>query len=62
VGRRTVIGQAQGILMERFTLEPDAAFSVLVRLSRHRNEKLHDVAEALVRTRQVPEDPQRARV
>ena len=30
---RTVIGQSQGILMERFQLSADGAFAVLVRFS-----------------------------
>ena len=51
---RTVIGQATGILMERFDLEPDRAFSVLSRMSQQRNVKLREVAEQIVETRQVP--------
>jgi transcriptional regulator with GAF, ATPase, and Fis domain len=53
---RTVIGQAEGILMERFDLSPDRAFEVLKRVSSHSNEKLHLVAQELVRTRQLPTD------
>nr|WP_254185135.1 GAF and ANTAR domain-containing protein [Nocardioides panacis] len=37
LGGRTVIGQATGILMERFELTADRAFSVLIRLSKHKN-------------------------
>lgn len=51
---RTVIGQAQGILMERFGLSADRAFGVLVRLSSQQNLKLHRVASQLVETRAVP--------
>lgn len=51
---RTVIGQAQGILMERFDLSADQAFVVLVRFSTHQNIKLHRVASQLVATRRVP--------
>lgn len=54
VTTRTVIGQAQGILMERFDLSADRAFEVLVRLSSHQNIKLHRVATQLVETRDVP--------
>jgi len=50
VGTREVIGQAQGILMERHQLSADDAFGQLVRISQHRNLKLRDVAEHLVST------------
>lgn len=52
---RTVIGQAEGILMERFDLSAFQAFSVLTRVSQNRNVKLNRVAEELVQTRQTPE-------
>lgn len=45
---RDVIGQAKGILMERYKLDADKAFRVLVRYSQERNLKLHDVALQLV--------------
>lgn len=51
---RTVIGRAEGILMERFDLSPVQAFAVLRRVSQHRNIKLNRVAEELVRTRVTP--------
>lgn len=51
---RTVIGQAQGILMERYGLDASQAFSALVRTSQSSNTKLYAVAETLVRTRQSP--------
>jgi transcriptional regulator with GAF, ATPase, and Fis domain len=54
VAHRAAIGQAQGILMERFGLDPDQAFHVLVRLSRTSNRKLHGLAEEMVQTRQLP--------
>lgn len=56
---RTVIGQAQGVLMERFGLEPDQAFAYLRRVSQHENRKLVEVATALVRTRAIAADPGR---
>ena len=56
---RTVIGQAEGILMERFDLSPQSAFEVLRRVSSHSNEKLHAVALELVRTRRLPPSGQR---
>lgn len=52
---RTVIGRAEGILMERFTLSPAQAFAVLRRVSQARNIKLNRVAEELVRTRETPQ-------
>ncbi|PKH43527.1 GAF and ANTAR domain-containing protein [Nocardioides alpinus] len=54
LGGRTVIGQATGILMERFDLTPDRAFSVLSRMSQQNNVKLREVAEQIVTTRNVP--------
>jgi GAF domain-containing protein len=55
VTRRTIIGQAQGILMERFGVDADRAFQVLVRVSQQRNTKLHDIAVEVVTTRRTPE-------
>jgi|SRR5215212_1068917 len=52
---RTVIGQATGMLMERFSLDADAAFGALRRISQNRNIKLHALAERLVTTGRVPE-------
>ena len=51
---RTVIGQAIGIVMERYDLDEDRAFSVLRRISSHENTKLRDVAAQLVATRRLP--------
>jgi hypothetical protein len=51
---RTTIGQAEGILMERFDLSPERAFDVLKRVSSHSNAKVHVVATELVRTRRLP--------
>jgi GAF domain-containing protein len=52
---RTVIGQAVGIVMERFSLDPDTAFKVLARLSSHGNVKLVDIARVLVTTGNLPQ-------
>ena len=52
---RTVIGQAQGILMERFDLDAEQAFGVLRRFSQDNNLKLHVVAQRLIDTRTLPE-------
>jgi hypothetical protein len=45
---RNVIGQAVGIVMERYRLDSDRAFAFLVRLSQTGNTKLRVVATALV--------------
>lgn len=54
VDSRTVIGQAVGILMERFDMDADRAFGVLKRVSQESNRKLRDVAHELVATRRTP--------
>jgi hypothetical protein len=48
LGSREQIGQAVGIVMERYKLDPDRAFSFLARTSQTANIKLHDVAAALI--------------
>jgi GAF domain-containing protein len=45
---RTVIGQAVGIIMERYDVDEDRAFEYLTRVSQHSNVKIRDVAQALV--------------
>lgn len=45
---RKVIGQAVGIIMERYGLDEDRAFGFLVRTSSTSNLKLRDIAQALV--------------
>ncbi|MEZ0491086.1 GAF and ANTAR domain-containing protein [Kineococcus sp. TBRC 1896] len=47
---RDVIGQAKGILMERFKVDADQAFALLTRVSQDRNVKLHVLAAELTRT------------
>ena len=54
VDARKRIGQAQGILMERFELTADQAFAVLLRYSQDNNVKLREVADRLVETRELP--------
>jgi hypothetical protein len=48
LGARTLIGQAVGLLMERYRLDPDRAFGFLVRTSQTGNIKLRDVAAGIV--------------
>jgi GAF domain-containing protein len=50
VTTRELIGQAQGILMERHKITADEEFRMLVLASQHSNVKLRDLAERLVRT------------
>jgi GAF domain-containing protein len=50
---RRLIGQAQGILMERFGLTDAQAFAVLRRYSQDNNVRLREVAQRLVRTRKL---------
>src|SRR5262249_24781743 len=51
---RGVIGQAQGILMERERITAEQAFDVLRRASQDLNVKLRDVAQRLVDTGEDP--------
>jgi len=54
VGTRTVIGQAEGILMERLGIDAAAAFAHLRRAAEHGDVKVAQVAIDLVRTRELP--------
>lgn len=54
VDARKRIGQAQGMLMERFDLNADQAFAVLLRYSQDNNIKLRAVADLLIETRSLP--------
>lgn len=51
---RKLVGQAQGILMERHGLNDVQAFEVLKRYSTNNNVKLRLVAERLLATRKLP--------
>ena len=55
VDARKLVGQAQGILMERYQLSADQAFAVLMRYSQDNNMKLRAVAEHLVQSRGLPD-------
>jgi len=47
---RDIIGQAKGVIMERFNLDAVEAFDLLARLSQQSNTKLFDIARALIDT------------
>lgn len=50
VHTRDVIGQAKGILMERYKINSEQAFTLLVRTSQNANVKLRDLADRLIHT------------
>lgn len=52
---REVIGQAQGILMERERITGDQAFDILRQASQRLNRKLREVAQTLIDTGERPE-------
>lgn len=52
---RTQIGQAQGILMERFDLDADQAFAVLRRYSQESNRRIGEIVAEIVATRRLPD-------
>jgi hypothetical protein len=52
---REVIGQAEGILIERERISADQAFDILRRASQHLNLKLREVAQNLVDTGEQPD-------
>ena len=51
LGSRDIIGQAKGILMERYDISPGAAFSLLTRLSQESNKPVVVIAKELVETK-----------
>jgi GAF domain-containing protein len=55
IDSRKLIGQAQGILMERYDLDDARAFEVLRRYSQDHNVKLREVAQRVVDTRTLPD-------
>jgi GAF domain-containing protein len=55
VEARTLVGQAQGMLMERYDIDAEQAFSVLRRYSSHTNRKLRFIASEVVERRQLPQ-------
>lgn len=55
VDSRHLIGQAQGILMQRYGLDATGAFAVLSRLSQDHNTRLIDVAQHVIARRELPD-------
>lgn len=53
---RDVIGQAKGVLMERYKITPDQAFALLAKASQDTNRKLQEVAEYLTHTGEIVTD------
>jgi AmiR/NasT family two-component response regulator len=51
---RVAIEQAKGVLMERFSLTPDAAFELLRRAARSNRESLHTLAALVTVARTTP--------
>ena len=51
---RDRISQAKGILMERYKLTPDQAFTLLARASSATNRKIRDIAEEITSTGDIP--------
>ena len=51
---RSVIGQAEGILMERLGIDADEAFAYLRRMSQTENRKLVKICNEIVELRQLP--------
>src|SRR5215216_4509934 len=48
LARRQQIGVATGLLAQRFSMNPDRAWSLLVRLSQNGHVKVRDIAQALI--------------
>jgi GAF domain-containing protein len=61
VATRDLIGQAKGILMERYKLTAEQAFGLLVSASNATNRKLREVADELATTGQMRGSEQRPR-
>jgi AmiR/NasT family two-component response regulator len=52
---RDVIGQAKGIIMERFNVDAVEAFNLLTQLSQENNSNLADIAQRLVDVEHPPQ-------
>ena len=47
---RDVIGQAKGILMERYSIDDRTAFAMLVKISQESHVRLHEVGRRVAET------------
>jgi GAF domain-containing protein len=61
IENRTIIGNATGLIMERFQLDHQAAFAYLARMSSTTNQKLRDVALQLVNEANTRTSPRQVR-
>jgi len=52
---RTIIGQAEGIVMEKLGIDADQAFAYLRRVSQSKNRKLIMICHEIVNTRRLPQ-------
>jgi hypothetical protein len=55
IASRQLIGQAEGILIERERITAEEAYEILKKTSQHLNLKLRNVAQYVVETGEVPE-------
>jgi len=53
---RVAIEQAKGVLAERYSLDPDAAFDLIRRAARSNRMKLHDLARKIRPGEPTPEE------
>lgn len=51
---RDAIGQAKGMIMERYRVDADAAFAMLTKMSQNSNTRIVDIARELIAMDQTP--------
>lgn len=51
-----IIGQAQGLIMAKYDVDAEHAFTLLTRLSSVHNVRLRDLASLIAETRKIPEE------
>lgn len=54
IASRDTIGQAKGMLMERFNIDSERAFAMLTRLSQQTNTRIEQIAASLVQATHPP--------
>jgi hypothetical protein len=62
LARRQQIGVATGLLAQRFTMSPDRAWALLVRLSQNGHIKVRDIAQALIKAHCGVVSPEEAKI